>query len=87
VSDFSSGYSAALADVVNLLDLYGEENMMICGDNILLDPLLHGKPFSEENMRQSRDCSIKSTIHSAQYHAAQHLLEQVRSMRVPAAAA
>jgi hypothetical protein len=75
--DFARGYQAALADVRALIDLYGETNMEACGDGILMDPLLHGGEWTEANVKLSRDCSIMSTIHSAQYHAAQHLLEQL----------
>ena len=77
---FERGYRAALADVVKLAKLYAEENMDICGDNILLDPLLHGEAWTPENMKRSRDCSVASTIHSAQYHAAQHIIAAIAEM-------
>lgn len=74
---FERGYRAALADVVKLAKLYGDENLSIMGDNIIMDPLLHGEAWTEENVRRSADCSVRSTIHSAQYHASQHLIEAI----------
>ncbi len=74
---FERGYRAALADVVKLAKLYGEENMAICSDNILMDPLLHGHAWTDENVKLSEQCSIHSTIHSAQYHAAEHLIAAI----------
>ncbi|MCP3732057.1 hypothetical protein M9978_16655 [Sphingomonas sp. MG17] len=77
---FERGYRAALADVTKLLKLYGDENMTICGDNILMDPLLHGEAWTEENVKRSADCSVRSTIHSSQYHASEHLLAAIAKM-------
>lgn len=74
---FERGYRAALSDVVKLAKLYGEENMSIMGDNILMDPLLHGEAWTETNVKLSADCSVRSTIHSAQYHASEHLIEAI----------
>ncbi len=62
---------------------YANANMEICGDNILMDPLLSGKECTEVNINISRDCSIMSTIHSAQYHAGNHMAENIRAMEVP----
>lgn len=59
---------------------YGEINFEIVNDNILMDPLLRGKEWSDENVAISRDCSIQSTIHSSKYHACQELAEQLRAM-------
>ncbi|QQV76496.1 hypothetical protein H5J25_13685 [Sphingomonas aliaeris] len=77
---FERGYRAALADVTALLRLYGDENMAICGDNILLDPLLSGEPFTPENIKRSADHGVSSTIHSAQYHASEHLIVAIEAM-------
>lgn len=77
---FERGYRAALSDVTKLLALYGEENMAICGDNIILDPLLRGGAPTPDNMALSATCSIASTIHSAQYHASRHLSEAISKM-------
>lgn len=80
MSTFEQGYSAALADVVELAQLYGEENMTICGDNIMMDPLLRGGAATPENMRLSVDCSVRSTIHSAQFHASEHLIKAIEAL-------
>lgn len=77
---FERGYRASLADVVKLAKLYGDENMTICGDNILMDPLLHCETWTEENVKRSADCSVRSTIHSAHYHASEHLIEAIGKM-------
>ncbi|HWW56395.1 MAG TPA: hypothetical protein VN047_05850 [Sphingopyxis sp.] len=77
MNDFDRGYRAALADVVELAKIYGEENMKICSDNVLLDPVLRGKVTSPADIQRSGDCSVRSTIHSAQYHASQHLIEAI----------
>lgn len=70
---FERGYRAALADVTKLLKLYG-------GDNILMDPLLHGEAWTQENVQRSADCSVRSTIHSAQYPASEHLIAALGKM-------
>lgn len=66
--------------VIKAADEYGEINMEICGDGILLDPLLRGGPWTDENVKRSDDCSIMSTIHSSKYHACQELIEQFKAM-------
>jgi hypothetical protein len=79
--DYRRGYHKALDDALAVIELYGETNMEACGDGILMDPLLRGGEFTDENMALSRECSIMSTIHSAQYHAAEHLMEALRKLR------
>lgn len=80
MNQFERGYRAALSDVTKLAKLYGDENMTICGDHILMDPLLGGKEWSPENMEKSADCGVRSTIHSAQYHASEHLIVAIAAM-------
>lgn len=63
--------------VIRYIREYGEVNMEICGDGILMDPLLRGGPWTDENVKLSDDCSIKSTIHSAKYHACQELADAI----------
>ena len=69
-----------IAEIVALIEAYGEVNMEICGDGVLLDPLLHGGPWTDENVKRSDDCTIMSTIHSAKYHACQELIEQIKAL-------
>jgi hypothetical protein len=71
----------AFEEVAKLCEHYGEINFEICGDGILMDPLLHGKGFTEENIKLSDECSTMSTIHSAKYHACIELAEQIRALK------
>ena len=70
----------ALEAVGDLVRDYGEINMEIFGDGILLDPLLRGGPWTDENVKLSKDCSTMSTIHSSKYHACQELIEQIKAI-------
>jgi hypothetical protein len=70
----------AFEEAAKAAERYGEINFEIVNDNILMDPLLRGQGWSEENVAISRDCSIQSTIHSAKYHACRELAEQFRGM-------
>jgi hypothetical protein len=77
VAGFWLGYRMAIRHVDDALKLYGELNLETCGDNILMDPLLRGEEWNDLNVAVSRDCSIMSTIHSAQYHASEHMRETI----------
>lgn len=77
----ASTRNEALEEAAKLADLYAETTFDICTDNILMDPLLRGAPATEENIARSRECSINSTIHSAGYHAATHIAEQIRLLK------
>lgn len=63
--------------VLRFIKTYGEINFEICSDGILLDPLLRGGAWTEENVKRSDDCSVQSTIHSAKYHACQELIAAI----------
>ena len=69
-----------IEEIAVMVEEYGEINFETCGDNILMDPLLHGGPWTEENVRISEQCSILSTIHSSKYHACKEIAEQIRAM-------
>lgn len=62
------------SEIISLIRTYAEENMRLMGDGILHDPLLHGEPWTEENVKRSDDCSVDSLIHSSKYHAAKDIL-------------
>jgi hypothetical protein len=70
-----------IAKVLELVEAYGDVNMEICGDGILMDPLLRGGGWTEENVALSDQCSTMSTIHSAKYHACQELLVQIAALK------
>jgi hypothetical protein len=70
----------ALREVQAWVRQYGEINFEICGDNILMDPCLHGLGFSPENVAISNECSALSTIHSAKYHACEEIAGHIESM-------
>ena len=70
----------AFEEAAQLAELYADTNMEICGDNILLDPLLRGGDWTEANMTRSGECTALSTIHSAAYHAGTHIAEQIRKL-------
>ncbi|GHH09465.1 hypothetical protein GCM10008023_06180 [Sphingomonas glacialis] len=61
-----------------ICEQYSEVNMEICGDSVLLDPILHGGEWSSENVKRSEDCQIKGTIHSAHHCAARNLAAAIR---------
>lgn len=63
------------AKTIELIKAYAAENMSMCRDRILDDPLLHGGKWTEENCLASEDSSIHSLIHSSKYHAARDILE------------
>lgn len=77
---FERGYRAALSDVTSALRMYSDVNLMMAGDNVILDPLMHGEPATSENIAKSRDCQVLSTIHAAQSHAARHAIETIANM-------
>jgi integrase len=58
---------------IEAIKAYARENMSICTDNILADPLLHGCARSERNVALSENMGIDMTIHSAKYHAARNM--------------
>lgn len=68
---------AERAAIVAFIEHYGEINMEMCGDGILMDPLLRGGEWTEANVKLSDDCSTRSTIHSAKYHACKELVESI----------
>lgn len=70
----------ALAEVVTLIREYGDINFQICSDNILIDPCLRGQGFTAENAAISDTCQMRSTIHSAKYHACQELIAQIEAL-------
>jgi hypothetical protein len=69
-----------LTEVIGMIRKYGEINMQICGDNILIDPCLRGQGFSPDNIAISDHCSTLSTIHSSKYHACQELIAQIEAL-------
>lgn len=69
-----------LREVLEWVTRYGEINIEICGDNIILDPVLRGQGFSPENVAISEKCQTMSTIHSAKYHACQEIASQIEAM-------
>lgn len=71
----------AFEEAAKLCELYGEINFETCGDNIIMDPLLHGQPWTEANVKTSENCSIMSAIHSSKYHASIELAEQIRGLK------
>lgn len=76
----NSERAKTIAEIIALIDHYGELNMELCGDGILMDPLLRGGPWNEANLKISEDCSTMSTIHSAKYHACRELIEQIKAL-------
>ena len=70
----------ALEEAARHCDEYGEINFETCGDNILMDPLLHGGPWTQENVELSDKCSVSSTIHSSKFHACQEIAATLRKM-------
>jgi hypothetical protein len=75
-----AAYRRAIHDAVEVIKRYGEINMEACGDYILIDPVLHGKGFSDVNIKISDDCSVMSTIHSAKYHACEEVATNVLAL-------
>lgn len=63
--------------IVEFIRHYGEVNFEICQDGILMDPLLRGGPWTDENVKRSDDCSNMSTIHSSKYHACREIAELI----------
>lgn len=76
--DRASIRKEAFEEAAKLAETYAEVNIEVCGDNIILDPLMHGEPWTPENVRKSKDCQILSAIHSAKYHAGMELAETIR---------
>lgn len=60
-------------------DAYAEENITMSGDSVLHDPLLHGGPWTPENIKKSEGLTIDGTIHSAMFHAAQNIAAAIRA--------
>jgi hypothetical protein len=71
----------ALEEAAKAAEEYGEVTFEVCADNILMDPLLHGEPWTEENIKRSADCQVQSTIHSSGFHAANHIAENIRALK------
>ncbi len=61
-------------ELIELIKSYARENMDMCSDGILHDPILRGGQFTAENVAMSDDCSTHSTIHASKYHAARDIL-------------
>jgi hypothetical protein len=61
---------------IEAIKTYARENMHICTDNVLADPLLHGCAWTAGNVALSEKMGIDMTIHSAKYHAAKDILTQ-----------
>lgn len=70
---------AALEEAAGICEQYAEVNMEICGDNIILDPVLRGEGFSEDNLKRSERHQNLSLIHSSKYHASTELAQAIRS--------
>lgn len=71
---------SVIEEAAKACEVYAEVNMEICGDNIILDPVLRGEGFSDENMARSESHQNLSLIHSSKYHAANELASLIRNL-------
>ena len=71
--ELETGRDAAIREAAALARFYAEENILLAGDTVLLDPCLRGEGFSAENMARSAKLQIDGCVHSAAYHAGMHI--------------
>lgn len=75
----AAGIAEGLERAAKICDAYADENIAMCGDSILLDPILHGGEFNKENLSLSDKHQLSSTIHSSMYHAAKNIAAAIRA--------
>lgn len=66
----------------NVADLYGEVNLQMAGDSVLLDPVLNRR-FPGIVRKSSEELMMDGAIHSSAYHTAQHIAQRIRQMGKP----
>lgn len=81
-------YNRGLRDAVDLIRLYGDENIRMCDDTVRLDPLYsidssraYTKAEIDEMTERSDILSLHGAGHSAVYHACKALAGMVLAMR------
>jgi hypothetical protein len=79
--------ATAIRECAALARFYAEENLTLAGDSVLLDPVLHGKGFTPENIAISERLQIDGCIHSAAYHAGLHIEANILALIGEVAAA
>lgn len=72
--------SDALNEAAAYVEFYAEERMRLCGDSIMLDPVLSGRDRGPVGLAKSRKLQIDGTINSAAYHAAKDIADHLRKM-------
>ncbi|MDE2469557.1 MAG: hypothetical protein KGL35_12625 [Bradyrhizobium sp.] len=78
-TEFARVRREALEQAAQLCDEYADENMRICQDNIVLDPVLHGD-LSEAAMIRGNEMIIDSRVHSSMYHVANNIAAAIRNL-------
>jgi len=75
-------YADGVEDAAKVCDAYVDVNFEQAGDSVLLDPCLHGKGFTPENVAASERLQMDGLVHSSQAHAGQHLATAIRRLSI-----
>lgn len=75
-----SARAAAFREAAEVARAYAETNLEMAGDSVLADPILHGGPFTPDNIKKSEGLQIDGCIHSSMYHAANNIAEAIEAL-------
>lgn len=73
-AEFRRGMEAAAA----IADLYGEENFLLAGDTVLIDPVLRNRDLSPAALAISERLQSDGHMHTSMAHGAKHIAAAIR---------
>lgn len=78
-------FNKGLETAAKLVDLWAEENIRMCNDTILSDPMLNGsvtRATLKDDVMASRVLQIQASGHSAVFHAGTKMAKMIREQKV-----
>ena len=71
----------ALEEAAKIADMFEEENFLLAHSTILVDPVLHGGPMTQANIKRSEDLMLDGCISSSRAHAARDIAAAIRALK------
>jgi|GEM_PF-2614262 len=78
-------FNKGLETAAKLVDLWAEENIRMCNETILSDPIINGsatRATLAADIKTSEVLQIQATGHSAVYHAGTKMAKMIREQKV-----
>lgn len=75
-------FNRGVEEAAKVADLYADENMRMCHDSLLHDPVLAGRQVTAAAVHKSKKLAVRGHMHSSMYHAATNIAAAVRDLKV-----